>query len=141
MVRNREIRNRQHCVHHVHVAIHQLKKRKIFSFSLRDTWKNKVKCMSIFQIFPLPVFERKNINNLNVKASQGLSEVYLQCFVFLILTNFSFKKRFLVYRPGSNINIIEIKMYTIYLGFIPEYEHRVYIPVFEMNTTGKDLYF
>ena len=51
------------------------KKRKIFSFSLRDTWKNKVKCMSIFQILPLPVFERKNINNLNVKVSQGLSEV------------------------------------------------------------------
>ena len=51
------------------------KKRKIFSFSLGDTWKNKVKCMSIFQILPLPVFERKNINNLNVKVSQGLSEV------------------------------------------------------------------
>ena len=66
---------------------------------------------------------------------------YLQFVVFLILTNFFFKKRFLVYRPSSSINIIEIKIHTIYLGFIPEYEHRVYIPVFEMNTTGKDLYF
>ena len=65
---------------------------------------------------------------------------YLECFVFLILTNFSFKKRFLVYRPGSNINIIEIKMYTIYLGFIPEYEQRVYIAVSEYNS-GTDLYF
>ena len=96
--------------------------------------------MSIFQIPPLPVFERKNINNLNVKVSQGLSEVS-SMFCISYIDQFFLQKRFLVYRPSSNINIIEIKMYTIYLGFIPEYEHRVYIPVFEMNTTGKDLYF
>ena len=86
MVRNREIRNRQHCVH---VPIYQLYekeeiKKYIFFSYCKTHLIRKFNVCQFFKCFPFSFFYRKNVNNLNVKASQGLSEVSSICCISYI---------------------------------------------------------